>query len=202
MEKIDYKKKKTVIISDSNYLYKLEEKKKKFWDDISKKERNWILNTPKRELINKIKSGEREEHWWEELIGKVKGNKILDIGCGNGRHVLASVSQGHETIGIDFSRNMLLAANRKLRSASLENFHLVLADASHLPFKEKSFRNVLYLATLHNIPNDVQRIKSLNEVNRVLLPSGVCLISVWKRLQFRFLPVIIKTYVRKALCLE
>jgi hypothetical protein len=62
MEKIDYKKKKTVIVSDSNYLYKWEEKEKKFWDDISKKERNWILNTPKRELINKIKSGVRAEH--------------------------------------------------------------------------------------------------------------------------------------------
>ena len=103
MEKIDYKKKKTVIVSDSNYLYKWEEKEKIFWDDISKKERNWILNTPKRELINKIKSGVRAEHWREELIGKMKGKKILDIGCGNTYYTTYWQLTGNEAYGSDFS---------------------------------------------------------------------------------------------------
>lgn len=140
---------------------------------------------------------------WKECVDFIQSfnpnSLVLDVGCGNGRHTLASVLRGHETIGVDFSRNMLRVANKKLKSASVSPhiFHLVLADASHLPFKNDSYTYILYIATLHNLPSPSFRIKSLNEINRVLKTGGKCLISVWKRLQFRFLFTVVTTYLRK-----
>lgn len=138
---------------------------------------------------------------WKECVDFVQSfnssSLVLDVGCGSGRHTLASVLQGHETIGVDFSKNMLRAANKKLKSASPHIFHLVLADASHLPFRNELYAYILYIATLHNLPSPSLRVKSLSEINRVLKTRGKCLISVWKRLQFRFLSKVITTYLRK-----
>jgi len=138
---------------------------------------------------------------WRECLEFIKtfdcSGWILDIGCGSGRHSLASALQGHQTVGIDFSKNMLKIAHQKLKSASPSNFHPVLADASQLPFKSDLFTHILYIATLHNLPSRSLRIRSLNEIRRVMKPGGKCLISVWKRLQSRFLSQVITTYLRK-----
>jgi ubiquinone/menaquinone biosynthesis C-methylase UbiE len=140
---------------------------------------------------------------WKECVNFIKNlnacSLLLDLGCGNGRHTVASVSQGYETVGVDFSKNMLRIAKNKLKStnASVDMYHFVLADVSHLPFKDDSFDAILYIATLHNLPTRSFRVKSLYEIGRVLKSKGRCLISVWKRFQFRFLFTLIKTYLKK-----
>lgn len=143
---------------------------------------------------------------WRECLDFVKtfdcSGWILDIGCGSGRHSLASALKGHQTVGIDFSKNMLKIAYQKLKSAPSSNFHPVLADATQLPFKSASFTHILYIATLHNLPSRSLRIRSLNEVRRVMKLGGECLISVWKRMQSRFLLRIIVTYLRKIIGLK
>jgi ubiquinone/menaquinone biosynthesis C-methylase UbiE len=145
---------------------------------------------------------------WKECVNFVRsfnaGSLVLDLGCGNGRHTMSSVLQGHETIGVDFSKNMLTVAKKKLKSiqASVDIFHFVLADISHLPFRNDSFDNILYIATLHNLPARSLRIESLHEVRRVLKAGGKCLISVWRRLQFRFLFAVVKTYLKKIVGME
>jgi len=142
---------------------------------------------------------------WKECVDFIQGfnprSLVLDVGCGSGRHTLASVSRGHETIGIDFSENMLKTANVKFRSTKAlpRVFHLVLAEASHMPFRNNTFDYILYIATLHNLPSRSLRIGSLREINRILKTKGKCLISVWKRLQFRFLLKVITIYLRKIL---
>lgn len=140
---------------------------------------------------------------WKECVDFIQsfnpGSLVLDVGCGSGRHTLASVLQDQETIGVDFSKNMLRMANKKLKSASISHriFHLVLADVSRLPFRNCVFSYVLYIATLHTLPSPSLRVESLKEINRVLKAGGKCLISVWKRLQSRFLSKVITTYFRK-----
>lgn len=150
---------------------------------------NRVRAKPWKECLNFIQSFD-SEGW------------VLDVGCGSGRHMLASVLQGHETAGIDFSRNMLRIANRKLKSTSFNIYHLVLADASQIPFRNDSFAYILHIATLHNLPSRPLRVRSLNEVGRVLKSGGRCLISVWKRLQFRFLSTAITIYLRKIIGLK
>lgn len=140
---------------------------------------------------------------WKECVDFIRGfnasRLVLDLGCGNGRHTMTSVLQGHETIGVDFSKNMLMIAKKKLESiqAPIGVFHFVLADISHLPFRNNLFDIILYIATLHNLPSRALRVKSLQEVRRVLKVGGKCLVSVWRRLQFRFLFTVVKIYLKK-----
>lgn len=45
-----------------------------------------------------------------EACGDVRGKRILDVGCGSGRYVIALAEQGAEVTGIDFAPNMLTLA--------------------------------------------------------------------------------------------
>jgi len=69
--------------------------------------------------------------------------KILDIGCGDGRFL------AYADVGVDFSQGMLKRAKQKNPSKSL-----VLASATHLPFRDGVF-DLSFMVTvlLHIHPN-------------------------------------------------
>jgi tRNA (uracil-5-)-methyltransferase TRM9 len=110
-----------------------------------------------------------------------KGASVADIGCGNGRHLIACKDVCKRIVGIDISKELLKIVKEKIKDAEL--FH---ANAVTLPLKEKSIDYVLYIASLHNIHGRNNRIKSLKEVNRILRNNGTALISVWSRNQKKF----------------
>jgi ubiquinone/menaquinone biosynthesis C-methylase UbiE len=121
---------------------------------------------------------------WPETVEYVeslpKHSRILDIGCGNGRNSVLARREGHEVVGVDFSRNLLGIAVKKLaRKLLAKESHFLAGDASLMPVKENSFDAALYIATLHHIPAAEDRLKSLMELRHCLKPEGTALISVW-----------------------
>lgn len=128
---------------------------------------------------------------WPETVEYVESlpehSRILDIGCGNGRNSILARRNDHAVIGIDFSRNLLRIAVKKLaRKLLTEESHFLAGDASHLPVKENSFDAALYIATLHHIPAEEDRLRSLEELRHSLKPEGTALISVWALDQPKF----------------
>lgn len=69
----------------------------------------------------------------EKEISYNKSLKILDIGCGTGRHSIELSKRGYQLTGIDLSEPMLTRARQKAAEAKvLVDFHQ--ADARDLPF--------------------------------------------------------------------
>lgn len=130
-------------------------KNKEVWDNIAKEYRGYH-----RKL-------------WSPVKDFIKNNKgvFLDIGCGN----FPTHSSKKEIIGLDISLEQLKLGKGKR----------VQGNMISLPFKSKTFDNVLFIASLHNIK---QRKKALKEANRVLKNNGKIFISVWNRFQKRFFP--------------
>ena len=56
---------------------------------------------------------------WRRLTGK----RVLEIGCGTGRHTANLVRQGNEVVGIDLSPGMLAVARRTLEGHRVELIH-------------------------------------------------------------------------------
>jgi ubiquinone/menaquinone biosynthesis C-methylase UbiE len=132
----------------------------------------------------------RYKPWPEsvEYVESLKGKgRVLDIGCGNGRNMILPRRLGHEVVGVDFSMNLLRIAREKLNMRELTHSgHIISGDAALLPLKDDIFDAALYIATLHHIPSEDDRLKSLRELQRVLRPGGTALISVWALDQPRF----------------
>ena len=92
------------------------------------------------------------------------GCRILDIGCGSGRHTCAAYGfKNAVSIGADLSHAALVEAKDRLRFHDQlgENgggiWGLTMADASGLPFKDDFFDLVICSEVLEHIPEDEAR---------------------------------------------
>lgn len=113
-------------------------------------------------------------HRRRSLELNISASPVGDIGCGAGQN--CKVIKGF-TICVDIAIRQLLVA----RSHGCEN--LVQADMEFLPFRDSSFRHLIYIASIHHLP-DPRR--ALTEAYRVLKDKGKITITVWAR-QLRFL---------------
>jgi len=104
----------------------------------------------------------------------IPGERILDLGCGNGR--LYKVLQDKEVdyFGIDFSEQLIKIAKTNYPEAKFQ-----VADILDLPFPNNFFDKVYSISVLHQIPSREFRLQSLKEVRRVLKPEGLLILRVW-----------------------
>lgn len=97
-----------------------------------------------------------------DLLDARAGERILDLGCGDGRLTQAVAAGGARVTGVDLSPDLAAAA----RARGLD---VQVADGAALPYPDASFDGVLSNAALHwmTAPEPV-----LGEVARVLKPGG------------------------------
>ena len=69
----------------------------------------------------------------EKEIGYNKGLKILDIGCGTGRHSIELTKRGYCVTGIDLSDTMLKRAQENAKRHNIQ-VRFEKHDARHLPY--------------------------------------------------------------------
>lgn len=126
---------------------------------------------------------------WEEtkfLFNEYLENndKMLDLGCGNGRYFLMTKDKDIDYIGIDNSSKLIEEAKKNHPLAKFKT-----ADALNIPFPDNHFDKVYSIAVVHHIPSVEFRLKFLNEAKRVLKENGLLIITAWKfyRLQEYFL---------------
>jgi ubiquinone/menaquinone biosynthesis C-methylase UbiE len=109
-----------------------------------------------------------EERLLLNLIGPVAGQRVLDVGCGDGRLALTLTRRGARVTGVDSSPVMFAAARARFEAAALPAT-LKQADVTSLPFADDSFDVVTAVTVLCFIA-DAER--ALAEMTRVLVPGG------------------------------
>jgi SAM-dependent methyltransferase len=103
--------------------------------------------------------------------------RILDIGCGEGRHTLLFADAGYTAIGMDFQplairRARLLARQKRVR----KSFGFILGDVFALPFQSGCFDVIIDYGCLHHVmKKDFPRY--LNNILPLLRPEGYFLLS-------------------------
>jgi SAM-dependent methyltransferase len=108
-----------------------------------------------------------------------RGQRVLDLGCGEGRHVIAAAAcDGVDAVGVDLSREDLATARERMREFG-DNvpgmFALLAGDALRLPFPDDCFDAVICSEVLEHIPD---YRAAVGEVYRVLKPGGRLCVSV------------------------
>ena len=103
------------------------------------------------------------------------GDKVLDLGCGNGRFFELLKDKDVNYIGVDFSEKLIEIAKEKYPKIKFQ-----VADALNLPFPNNYFDKIYSIAVLHHIPSQEFRMQFLKEVRRILKPNGFLILTVWK----------------------
>ncbi len=63
---------------------------------------------------------QEEVEFFIEVLNLPTGSRILDVGCGTGRHSVELARRGYQVTGIDFSAGMLAEARKAAQKTGVE----------------------------------------------------------------------------------
>ena len=103
--------------------------------------------------------------------------RVLDLGCGSGRHVVHLENNGFHAVGLDYAPTGLKLTHAWLQKEHLEA-DLLLADMRQpLPFCSDSFDAVISTQVIHHA-RLVSVLATAIEIQRLVCPGGMILITV------------------------
>ncbi|MBM5806024.1 MAG: class I SAM-dependent methyltransferase [Candidatus Verstraetearchaeota archaeon] len=73
----------------------------------------------------------------EHELNHDRSKRVLDVGCGTGRHSLELARRGYTVVGIDLSRSLLERARSLAREEKLEGVEFIEGDARKLNFTDE-----------------------------------------------------------------
>ncbi|WP_163380777.1 methyltransferase domain-containing protein [Cyclobacterium sp. SYSU L10401] len=116
---------------------------------------------------------------FHELLDIKEGNSLLDLACGQGRHLLELTNRGsYQLFGLDRSRYLTQRAKTIARRKGV-SINFKEGDARKLPYANDSFDYVTILGNSFGyFETSEDDLKILKEVFRVLKPGGRLLMDV------------------------
>ena len=106
-----------------------------------------------------------------EKLGLVPGARVLDLCCGQGRHLIDLARRGYDVVGVDLSEYML-GECRKVASEAGITACLVQSDMREIDF-DSEFDAVINMWTSFGyLESDEENQKVLQAVERALKPGG------------------------------
>ena len=112
--------------------------------------------------------------WITNFINSLSRESLIyDIGCGSGRNM---DYENYNFIGFDNCFSFI----NLCRTKGLKAYYSEMTD---LKVRDNSADAIICIASFHHLSNDINRIKSLQEMYRVLKNNGKILVSVWAKEQ-------------------
>ncbi len=117
-------------------------------------------------------------------LAQREGWRVLDLGCGAGRHVVYLRRLGFVVDGVDVAPNGLRYARQWLSEEGLQAA-LTRADMTALPYASRQYDLIIALYAIHH--NPLQQVRrTLGEMWRILRPMGQALLTVPSTRTFRY----------------
>ena len=102
-----------------------------------------------------------------------KNNLVIDLGCGNGKNMINYSEL--EFIAIDNCTEFLKIVNKKNK----KNIKTIQGDIRKIPLEDNISNYLVCVAVFHHLYKKDDRIKCLNEIQRVVKTNGQILITLW-----------------------
>lgn len=105
-----------------------------------------------------------------KVLEREKINRVLDIGCGVGRHLMLLSSVGYDTYGLDSSETAIRSCRENLTSKNL-SAHVRVGDMHRLDYSDAFFDFVLAWNVIYHTTR-AGMVDILSETRRVTRPGG------------------------------
>ncbi|WP_460363538.1 class I SAM-dependent methyltransferase [Actinocorallia lasiicapitis] len=110
------------------------------------------------------------------------GERVLDMGCGGGRHAFELYRRGAAVTAFDMDAEELKGVQKMFGAMELEgeppagaSAETVVGDALELPFENDTFDKIIAAEVMEHIPDDML---AMRELFRVLKPGGQVAVTV------------------------
>jgi len=117
-----------------------------------------------------------------DRLGLCRGERLLDLGCGGGRHAFQALRLGAQVVAVDAAADEVSSVRATVGAmveagevGAEDDAGAVQGDARRLPFPDSSFDRVIASEVLEHIVEDGD---AMGELARVLRPGGTMAVTV------------------------
>ncbi|MFH1669788.1 MAG: class I SAM-dependent methyltransferase [Candidatus Woesearchaeota archaeon] len=97
--------------------------------------------------------------------------RILDLGCGTGRHSIYLAQQGFSVYATDISKTGIEILKKNAKTKNLSNIRYAVHDMTKVPYEDNFFDAIICVFAMgHGLLDDAK--KTIDEMFRVLKPQG------------------------------
>lgn len=140
----------------------------KQWDKIFK-QHGWVFTKIQEDMPKIVK-----------LFKQRNVKRVLDFGCGSGRHTVYLAKRGFEAYGIDIAPIGIKITKDWLKREKLQANLKIGSIYKKLSYKNNFFDAVISTQVVHH--EEIKNIrKAIKEIERILKPRGLIFITVRKR---------------------
>jgi len=150
---------------------------REIWDKIYEKERGRVETTLEVDKETLVVT---------ELFKERRVRRVLDLGCGAGRHIIYLTQKNLDVYGIDISKEALRKAKQRLNKLNL-SANIKVGSMTSLPYRDNFFDALISTTTIHH--GNIQQIKkTIKEIERVIKPAGLIFVTVPKNRSKKEIP--------------
>jgi len=117
---------------------------------------------------------EQEVDFLVDVLGVGAGARLLDVGCGPGRHALGFASRGIDVVGIDIAQRFVEIARERVPSARFERM-----DARHLTFESEFDAAISLCQGAFGLVRPGEDLEVLRGIAQALKPGARCAVSAF-----------------------
>lgn len=154
----------------------MKENQKDSWEESYRRGDNFVLY-PHEEVIRFVSKYIRKRVGFNDFLDVTplaSSLKVLDLGCGVGRHMKYFFEMGLEGYGVDLSETAIKTARSWLSDCGMSdtNGRIVQGDVRQLPWENGYFLFAVSHGVLDSMPWEIARAACL-ELARVMTPGGL-----------------------------
>ncbi|WP_419655296.1 methyltransferase, type 11 [Desulfosarcina variabilis str. Montpellier] len=106
------------------------------------------------------------------------GDKILEVGFGDGRNTVFLCEQGYDVYGIEITKGIIKQTSERMSNLGFKNFSFKEGRNSNIPYNDNTFNYILASHSCYYCDEGETLIDNMKEYSRVLKRDGYVIFSI------------------------